>query len=124
MTAKRMLLEARILFAFTVAVAVFALFTYFHSSGQQATTNKRQTADENATCVIQRRGLPASKQLAIFVGDVHALLVLPRSAQQKAALAALPAKLRAREQALLNSLDSSTAIYSMIEGKQPATRQC
>lgn len=124
MTAQRMLREARILFAFTVCVAAFALFTYFHAQGQQNATNQRQTADENATCHIQQRGLPANKQLAIFVGDVHTLLTLTSPAQQKRNLARLPPKLRAREQALLESLDSSTSIYSMIEGKQPGTRKC
>lgn len=80
------------------------------------TVARQQHQDEMATCIIQAHGLPANKQLAASLKDIHILLLLPRAPGAKTP----PIKV----ERLIVDLDSHLAAYQALEAKQPRTRHC
>jgi hypothetical protein len=116
--------------AFYCVIAIIAvLAAYGAGSAQNAASTAqgaaaRVVADEHATCVIQKRGLPAGHALSSVIGYIHALLTLPPTPEQRAALAALPRAYVKREQAIILALNRSSALYTRLEGHQPLTRTC
>lgn len=80
-------------------------------------TTKRLSHDEGNTCHIQRRGLPASKHLAVVVAEIDKLLTVPTAHID---LQAVPEPARR----YLKGLEYHSRAYGQIEARQPATRSC
>lgn len=78
----------------------------------------RVATDEQKTCVIQARGLPASHHLAVVIGDIGNLISLG-SLNQAHARGVPPRAVR-----LLLSLQSNSTTYERLEAKQPSSRKC
>lgn len=79
------------------------------------------TGDENRSCHIQARGLPAGHELATAMADIHALLtVKPTTPEQKAQAAHTPPATRA----IIADLNQHLAKYQKLESGQPETRSC
>lgn len=78
----------------------------------------------NSLHSIQARGLAASPYLTCALGDIHQLLMLPQTPSAKREQAAIPARERARELAILTNLNGNLAAYGRIENQQPDARGC
>jgi hypothetical protein len=79
-------------------------------------TNSKLSSDEHATCLIQQRGLPASKALAESIKDINELLT-PAPGERSAPVPP-------RTLAVIVNLRAETARYVRIEAKQPSSREC
>lgn len=73
-------------------------------------------SDEQASCAIQSRGLPAGHALTAAMIDIRALLA--------PAFAHPIHRTPPGVQAILESLNANLATYVRIENQQPATRTC
>ena len=90
-----------------IGLIVFGIFSLHH-------TNSRVSRDERQTCMIQSRGLPASKHLASVMIDVQKLLApVPGEPKPLAALAPILADLKVQ-----------VAAYNRLEARQPSGRSC
>ncbi len=87
-----------------------------YDSARVFSLSHRLGGDEQQTCLIQQRGLPAGHELADVMADVHALLTYPPAKGQP--VPPLP------EQWTIVSLDRDVALYLRDEAKQPASRHC
>lgn len=76
----------------------------------------RVVADETETCLIQKRGLPASHYLASAMGDISALLSYG-SAHPSTPVPPQVAK-------PLADLKRKSGLYAAIQASQPNTRSC
>jgi hypothetical protein len=107
-----------------VALAVLLLVTRAQvaaATGEIHAVVGRVAHDEQATCAIQARGLPAGHQLAASMRDIHKLLTTPPTTRaQRLAATQRPRAVTA----LLKSLDAHLAAYLQAEAKQPQTRAC
>lgn len=91
-----------------LALSVFALVT--------RAPNSRVERDEKQGCIIQRRGLPASRDLALAMTDIAGLLkdevLVPKGLGQEEAIDTI------------KNLRYEALAYSGIEKEQPITRYC
>lgn len=86
-----------------------------------ATTAQRVAADEQATCQIQARGLPAGHQLAASMHDIHRLLTArPTTRMQRQQVRAIPLPIKR----IYRTLAWHLAAYQRDEAQQPHTRGC
>jgi hypothetical protein len=77
---------------------------------------KQIGGDENQTCLIQARGLPAGHYLAASMNGIHALLTLPRSPREPS----VPPRI----QRIVQALNKNLAQYQKAEASQPRSRSC
>lgn len=80
----------------------------------------RLSSDENKSCQIQRRGLPADKELAEVMVFSYRLFTDPASADQ-ARRQARPTRRQAKD---LAELKLHLGRYAALEAKQPRSRVC
>lgn len=78
--------------------------------------NDRVTSDEQRTCSIQARGLPAGHELAASMRDIHSLLTIPPAPD------APPTPPRVTW--IVKALDGHLAAFLRDEAKQPHGRAC
>lgn len=78
----------------------------------------RVSVDERVTCMVQARGLPASRHLAATIGDIADLI--SASTIQADRKRGVPAPVIH----VLEDLHSQASAYSALVGQQPATRHC
>lgn len=76
--------------------------------------------DEHTSCVIEAQGLPAGHELAAVMSNLHALLIVPETARQRAAQR-LETPL---QRYLTGQLNGHLAKYQKAETTQPHTRRC
>lgn len=98
-----------VLIALLMVSAGFADWDVIHQGN-------RISNDEQQTCVIQARGLPAGHELAASMKDIHALLTFPPSPGSRP----VPRPVRT----VVNDLNQHLAKYLRDESKQPQTRAC
>lgn len=90
-------------------------------ANQVAALAARLANDEQQTCTIQARGLPAGHELAASMADIHKLLTLrPTTPAERAAAKRTPPTVRA----VLRDLDQHLARYQRDEHHQPQSRRC
>jgi hypothetical protein len=77
---------------------------------------RRVIRDEDATCLIQARGLPAGHQLAATMRDIHTILTLPPTP------GAAPTPPAVSE--LITDLNQHLSAYLKAEKQQPQERSC
>jgi hypothetical protein len=97
----------------TAVIAVLALVTVVITSQHTA---GRLTRDEHETCIIQARGLPASRLQTHAWADIQTLISIPHPHTGP------PPPPRLVH--LAENLRTTLAAYTKIETKQPATRTC
>jgi hypothetical protein len=114
-TTDRLLLRIVMILA-TGLIALAALFVVGWI--KLGNTAAQQHNDEQATCLIQSRGLPASKHLAAAISDINMLLSL--RAQNGSAAVQIPPDVVP----VLLDLKAQTGAYARIEAKQPGKRTC
>jgi len=81
-------------------------------------TASRQRADENATCLVQKKGLEANRHLVAFVEDVTKLLSTTTPKTEHAQ--GLPPKVIL----VLTDLRDQGAAYVRLESLEPKQRHC
>lgn len=113
---------ARDLWLLTITgIALIAVLNSATASHQATRVAKRVATDEQTTCQIQARGLPAGHELAASMQGIYALLTLPaQSKAQKLAAKNEPESVHR----VVASLDQHLAAYLKAEARQPQTRAC
>ena len=84
----------------------------------------RQHSDEHSTCVIQSRGLPASKHLAHVMKDFGVFIEPPDAHNPLARGLPKPPPVPAYYLPALEDLRRELPAYNALEAKQPQGRTC
>ena len=116
----------------TIGAGLFLVGEIVTRVNEQTVTNQRFVTlerqigiDEQASCLIQARGLPASHELASSLQDFHMLLsaLITQSAENpQRHMTAYQQVAAQQDLATVKALNASLGSYEQLEAEQPQTR--